>query len=348
MQVTNQETAKLRDSNMELLRIAAMILVLIVHASFKALGAPTLPCLQTNPISTFFRFFSESISIISVNVFVLISGWYGVKMRYSRLLAFLFQVYCLNIIMHCIMSIGERETDSMNIKSWLNLCDQYWFVKAYIILYILAPILNTFTDKASKKQVRQFLIAFFSIQTIIGFVWVSDFSKGYSALSFIGLYILARYIRLYPVKYVQLNKYTYLTLYLIATVVTTATALLLFVLEKDFWRMYSYCSPFVIFASVNILLFFSKISIQSKIVNWVAISCFAAYVVHCSPIFFSTYLSTIKDWFDNVDTLAFLLYTTLWIAGVFIMAILLDKIRIFIWELITELFLKTKELCNHS
>ena len=62
---------KVRDSNIELLRIIAMILVMVVHASFKSIGAPTLEDINSDSIGTFLRFLSESLSIICVNVFVL-------------------------------------------------------------------------------------------------------------------------------------------------------------------------------------------------------------------------------------------------------------------------------------
>ena len=257
-------------------------------------------------------------------------------------MAFLFQVYFLNMLMCCVLSLVWGGY-SLGIKGWINLCKQYWFVTAYVILYILTPILNTFIDRANKKQIKSFLCVFFCVQTIIGFVCHSDFADGYSALSFIGLYILARYMHLYPIEYTQLNKYVYLAIYFVATIVTTAIALLLVVSGGNAWRVFSYCSPFVILASVCLLLFFSKISIRSKIVNWIVVSCFAAYVVHCSPIFFSTYLETIKRWFDNEGTLVFLLYTTLWIVSVFAVSILFDKIRILVWNLIATLFAKLKE-----
>ena len=46
-----------RDSNMELLRIIAMLLVLIVHANFKALGVPSQIDVITIPFPSFLRFF---------------------------------------------------------------------------------------------------------------------------------------------------------------------------------------------------------------------------------------------------------------------------------------------------
>lgn len=47
---------KERDSNIELLRIVAMILVMIVHASFLAIGVPQTIDAVSLPISTFTRF----------------------------------------------------------------------------------------------------------------------------------------------------------------------------------------------------------------------------------------------------------------------------------------------------
>ena len=74
-------TPRDRDSNMELLRVVSMLLVLVVHAGFRALSVPTPAEAVSAPGSTLLRFFSESASIICVNVFVLLSGWYGIRFR---------------------------------------------------------------------------------------------------------------------------------------------------------------------------------------------------------------------------------------------------------------------------
>lgn len=57
-------TKKERCSNIELLRILAMFLVLIVHADFFSLGAPSSLEIQESPISSFVRIFFESLSIV--------------------------------------------------------------------------------------------------------------------------------------------------------------------------------------------------------------------------------------------------------------------------------------------
>ena len=105
-----QDSKKQRDSNMELLRIVAMLLVLVVHSGFKSLGYPTEEEAIANPISIYMRYVVESISIICVNVFVLLSGWYGVNVRKQRFLAFIFQVLFFSVgifLLHFILSLPK-------------------------------------------------------------------------------------------------------------------------------------------------------------------------------------------------------------------------------------------------
>ena len=57
-----------RDSNMELLRIIAMLGILVVHSDFFALGAPTKEDCINAPLVSAWRYVVENITIISVNL----------------------------------------------------------------------------------------------------------------------------------------------------------------------------------------------------------------------------------------------------------------------------------------
>jgi len=70
---------KERDSNMELLRLIAMFLILLVHADFWTLGAPTATECVNTTLDASLRVFFEQLSIASVNIFVCISGWFGIR-----------------------------------------------------------------------------------------------------------------------------------------------------------------------------------------------------------------------------------------------------------------------------
>lgn len=84
---------KKRDSNFELLRIIAMFLVMITHATFLALGVPTYEDSINIPYSSFGIFLSQSFSTACVNIFVLLSGWFGIKVNLKRFSEFIFQVF---------------------------------------------------------------------------------------------------------------------------------------------------------------------------------------------------------------------------------------------------------------
>lgn len=331
---------KVRDSNIELLRIVAMLLVLMVHASFFSLGSPTPSDVQGSPLSSFMRCLSESLSIICVNLFVIISGWFGIKVKIVRLSEFVFQVYFFGILMFLISIILGTDVISIKGCGKVLLSKDLWFVKAYLVLYIFAPVLNTFIEKASKKEFSEFLITYFIIQTLHGFISGSAwFSGGYSPLSFMGLYLLARYIRLYPSKYTKMNKYKDLAFYLMLAISNSLLTLISITSGHGTWNLYAYSSPLVILESLYFFLFFTKIKFHSKIVNWVAISSFAIYLFHCDVHFLvPVYSKIINNWYQIYPTMSFISLVALWIICIFTVSILFDKVRIMIWNQIIKSF----------
>lgn len=334
---------KKRDSNIELLRIISMILVLVTHACYTSLGAPSQEDIITDYGSSVLRGVCESFSEICVNVFILISGWYGIRVKAIRFVGLIFQVLFICIILYVLLlSIGFTET--LNTSKWIELllfkCGTYWFIRSYIILYIFAPILNAFADCCTKHQLKSFLVVFYVLQTVYGFYnsggW---FSSGYSPLSFMGLYLLARYIRLYPNKYVQYHRRIDMTLYTIVSLFTAFCSLsLTYVFGKGGTLLFQYSSPLVIISSVYFFLYFTKLTINSNFINWISSSCFAAYILHCSPLIFrSYYTEVIHGWFVLETTMYFFVKTTILIICYFVVAILIDKVRIVIWRKISNL-----------
>ena len=68
-----------RDSNIELLRIVAMFLVLLDHSGYTSINPPTNEEVFSAPMLSLVRHCCQSFSSICVNVFVLISGWFGIS-----------------------------------------------------------------------------------------------------------------------------------------------------------------------------------------------------------------------------------------------------------------------------
>lgn len=333
-----QTTKKtMRESNMELLRIFSMLLVLVYHVNFLSLGAPNIPIGENEHVSIFIRLFLESGCACCVNVFVLLSGWFGIKPKTNRLCEFLFQVVffvVVSIIILCIFTDHNFCFDDVKNLPMLNA--SLWFPKAYLLLYILSPVLNAFVEKADKKTFLLVLSGFYIFQTLYGWacggvVWVQG---GYSTISFIGLYLLARYFKLYTPLFFQSRSSSQMFLgYFVVVAITTSIwyATRAVGIDADRW-MDSYVSPFVIAESLFLIFAFSKLSIKSKFINWVASSCFAVYLLHCAPNMLTHYANAIKTWNMEQPLFLFLAYTSILIISVFSLSIIIDKFRILLWN----------------
>lgn len=330
---------KMRFSNIELLRITAMVLVMVLHADFLSLGSPSAAEVVSAPVQSFFRIFTESLSIVCVNVFILISGWFGIRPRLRRFSEFLFQVWFFGVLMYVMSSLYATVNESGGVRELLKIfvIKDLWFVKAYILLYVFSPLLNLFLDRASKKNIEVFLLSFYSLQTVHGFFTNSSwFDSGYSPVSFMGLYILAGYIHRFPDRWTSQKKYFDIILYLLFALLTTFTAIGMTLWRNDMWTWYKYCAPFTVVEAVFLLLFFSKLQFNNKFVNWIAISSFAVYLVHTDKNFLHPiYAKFISLWFHQFGTMQFLLHTVCWIVVLFFISILIDKLRIFLWTLLT-------------
>lgn len=352
----------MRDSNMELLRIVAMLLVLVVHADFASIGSPTIIEVMDAPYSSIARLGVECISIISVNVFVLLSGWYGIKMKSKGLIGLLFQSLFFGIFGVILYNILVKTFVSSNAFWGVNLdvatpmsaffsilminFEDYWFVKSYVFLYVLSPILNAYVEQSSHRQFKIILALFFIFQFLWGWYYgsVGFFSNGYSTMSFIGLYLLARYIRIYQPAFAKYHKSIDVLAYIVLTLISTTLA---FVGISQGWNQlygatYKYNSPLVIVASIAFLLFFSKIRFQSSIVNTIASSAFAVYLLHTQSYLYVIYTKTIKTWFDTESCCSFFINTITFIIVVFVVAVLIDKIRIYLWSNFAKVFLPEK------
>lgn len=335
--MVENKQCNVRDSNMELLRIVAMFLVLIYHADFLSLGVPSATEAETNPLGVFLRVSVQSYANVCVNVFILISGWYGIKPKLNRGLEFLFQVFFIMAVALCVNCVAFGHHLCLNdIKDLLLLNDVMWFPKSYLLLYCMAPILNAFVEKADKRFFAKILICFFLFQFAYGWLCggVGWFMGGYSTISFIGLYLLARYCRLYPMKW--MTYYSASVYFLVGLSVSLIVALGWFVftmkgIDASRW-LQAYNSPFVILQSVLLLLAFNKISFHSKMINWVAVSCFSVYLFHCSPGMLNKYVEVVNKIYDSNNTFVFLILLTLFIVMVFCISILIDKVRIAVWR----------------
>ena len=333
---------KERDLNMELLRIITMMMIMILHADFFCTGGPNHEDVLKIPIESFLKSGIEALTIISVNVFVLLSGWYGIHPKKNKMVEFFFQVGFFHLLGLIIAVITHQD---INFRSFISMTENLWFVKAYLLLYILSPVLNTFSDYAERHIFQFVLIGFFIMQTVYGWFYPDynmPFSRGYSTISFMGLYLLARYVRLHQPFFALWTARKYLYVYLLLSIIIT----LLFYIRllgvipqlPLLGDMYAYTSPFVILSSLSFLLLFSKLSFRNKMAQSVARSCFAVYLFHANKYVIPYFVSNMLTIYRTESYALYLLYSTTFCIIIYFIAIILDQVRLSIYSLVTKLF----------
>ena len=329
-----------RDSNIELLRIVAMIMILISHAGFYAFGLPVENNTLTDGQIMFFTC-AEFFCSVGVNVFILISGYFGIKYTSKGIFKFIFQClfYSCGIYITLYLA-GIINISLLGLSECFYLRKINWFPKAYLCLFILAPILNKFVEHSTRNDLKKTILAFVVFQTIFG--CISDathfISFGYSTISFIGLYLMARYCRIYGFRFIDKSRNWFFGIYLLISIVLSILGYLCIMngFYSAFYRLDAYCNPFVIVSSFGLFITFSKFKLKNKFVNTIAASCFAVYLFHSNPnIIERLYTSTIRN-LHSVGGAFSIVYIVLFICAVFVFAILIDKIRILVWGIIEK------------
>ena len=324
-----------------------MLLVLIVHADYVSIGSPKIGDIEIAPTSSFFRILTQSLSLVCVNLFVLVSGYFGINPKCKSILNLIFQVLFFRVI--AFLFIIGAGLSLLSRGAFISFIPGYgdWFVMSYLLLILFSPVINSFIKDITAKQLLTYIIIFFTIQTIFG--WLKpfgsgEFLNGYSVISMIGLYLLGRYLKLYGINLQRITATHLISGYFLTSIFTTC--LMFYTLKfiknpilLDYsYKLYgAYLSPFIIFSSVCLFLFVLKFEFNSKFINWIAASVFSVYLIHCNPFTFSYYKQVCSFLFEQYNTIQYLILITLFIISVFTIAIIIDKIRIIVWNTLVKL-----------
>lgn len=318
-----------RLSNIELLRIVAMFLVLVVHSDFFSLSAPTSVEIANSPLQSYIRIFIESFSIVCVNVFVMISGWFGIRPRLKNVSYFLYQCIFFLFGIYILSILAGKECFSKEGLAYCFLLHPWnWFIKAYLLLLILSPILNLFIANVEKKTAVVVLFSFFSFQSVYGWYFdsVNWFAGGYSTISFVGLYILMQYKRKY-MNIMSFSSIVYFSLFLLTAIFLTVL-FVIFEGKRDIVFMYN--NPMVIFSSYCFFMTFERMKIKNKIINFIASSSFAVFLLHTNPFvckqYFVPFIQRLYSCYSGMECIG---YIFVFIIAIFVFAVFIDQFRKF-------------------
>lgn len=326
---------KHRDSGIELLRIVGMLLIMLGHTHMRIHSWANPEAIASHPLTSFLEVSISCITTCGVGIFIAISGWYGIQFKKMGLAKYLFLVSFTLWTVYAIAIASDIAPFNLDgIKVSLGFYNGYWFVIGYLGLYLISPILNTFIEHASKRDYQIVLISYYLFQSY--FSWLTawyDYYSAYSIMLFAGIYMTAAYLRKYPIGWMEKH-----SLKLLASVSLIMALIAYFSLWKygHAARQIRDDNPLVIFIAILFVLSFNKLKFHNKIVNWLASSCFAVYLIHFNPFVYPYFIKLIHNIYIQYDGVVYgvLLLSALLI--VYLCCTLYDQIRILVWRFIQK------------
>ena len=276
----------------------------------------------------------ESFAIIAVNCFVLISGYFGLSFKVRSILKLYLQCFFIGIlgyILYVLFTPNELELTKLLARIFAFTRNRYWFLYAYLFLYFISPLVNYSIAKMSENEYKNVLMLLSIFIFYFSFVRnVGDNTIGMSYVQFIFLYLIGRYIGIYISKdVIKQSQFRWLLGYFITSVSVFVLALVeqKWHLQIPFLRPYPYNSILVVLGAIFLLLFFLSLDFRSKLINWVATSCFAVYLLQENPYFGHDVLYPfVETYFSGIDDIL-KKYIMLVVISVcfFLFCILVDK-----------------------
>lgn len=214
---------KVRQKNLEKLRCLAMMMVVTLHFLGKGnlLGDVTAPAMGAVGAAAWVL---EALCIGAVNYYMLISGYFLCESSFklSRLLKLYLQIWMYSVgVGLAAWAAGLVPAGEINTHYFLSLLfpvsmGHYWFMTAYVFLYLLLPLVGMAVKRMTKEQLNLVLImcltAFCLLKSVLLFRLEED-GEGYDFLWYLCVFLVAAYIRKFGLKFLE-RRWRCLCLYL--------------------------------------------------------------------------------------------------------------------------------------
>ena len=265
---------------MELLRIIAMFFIVVSHyAVHSGIKYDNLHMMEKTALSMF------NIGNLGVDIFVIISGYFMInsKFKLKKLMMLEAQVLFYTIICYIIVVVnGAADISIKSIAfSFLpTLFEHYWFFTAYIVMYIFTPYINRLIHSLSREAFLKFLlimILLWSFTTTFATTGLYSYPLG----TFLLLYSIGAYIRLYPDFKYNTNKSSIITIILCEGFLLMSVIVFgVLGIDKEAYFFQRLSLPTLLLA-VGIFVLFTHINIRyNSFINLVASSTFGIYLIH--------------------------------------------------------------------
>ena len=336
-----------RLSNLDLIRIVAMLLIILSHAL--TYGG----VIENAGLFSFQYYFAtvlKGISRLAINLFVLVSGYFLYKSEFKlhKLILLISPVFFYSVIIYFVLSttgIIDFSISGVVYSIFPTTLGLYWFVTVYVGLLVLSPFLNIALNALTKKQHFILLLTLFLLfsvwSTLTVFTTTLNFGRGNGVVWLIVVYCFGAYFRRFKQDFILKKRGKPLILfiilillvpvskfcisYLINTPITSFVSASVLINGSDTFMLRNSFLSFV--ASLLCFILFLNIKIKStkskKVISFVSPLIFGVYLIHDNQ-YLRTVLWKLINMPYHMQKIYFPVYLLIVVVTIFVICIIIE------------------------
>lgn len=333
-----------RNYGLDLFRMFSMFCVIILHLLGHG-GALTTTTSRINHATVWLW---EALATPAVNCFVLLSGYVGYRKskiypKISNLITIVLSTLFYSLVAVFVYKFAFSKAVGLKqlvFSALPVMTKQYWFVTAYVGMFLFSPIIHLFVDKADRKALTVATVITLALATYSLLENPFGLSNGYSTIWFILLYMVGAMVR----KEELLDRISIPKAFLLIAAglgITLGAKLVCALLGSPFSSLenllISYCSPTTLLMALGWMVVFSKIQTAptaNKIISFLTPSVFSVYLIHDNPYIRELFITDrfgFINGFNPVVTTGILFATAF---AIFVGCLLIDQIRALLFRIL--------------
>lgn len=334
---------KVRESNIELFRIIAMLLVVLHHFVLHSGFGDMYDMSHITANMVLLQMFG-AFGKFGINCFTVITGYYMIKSNWKLkkflklYLEILFYNFGINLL---LLMCGYQDSFTPRYiitHIFLNIFSlDSSYPATMLMMYLLIPFMNLLAKHMSKKQYLWLLsLLLFGYSIISTFSIINNVGDYISWLCIV--YMVGGYIRLYPCKLFESKWIAGLSAFISIGLMLASIVVVDFVgVKLGFDNYYEMCGVnkiLPLIGSVSLFVLFLNIHIKpSRIINCIASATFGVYLIHDNNGIMRQWLW--KDFLHNTtyyDKSYLIPYMLGVVLAIFAVCVIIDLVRQYLLE----------------
>lgn len=303
-----------RELGIELLRLVSMFMVVLLHVLSGSGGGGVLRCSEPFSQNWFAAWGCETVALQAVNVFGIISGFvqYGQKWSLKKYIHFWVTVFFMNILVFGGTNLcGWHQYSVFEMVHFsIPWCSELWYVKAYLGLLLVAPVLDMVIEKYWNVKSLYVVLCLIMLVPLIYKVDYFVIQRGSSMLWLAVLYIIGGILKRYMDKHEPPSVLILILGEVISSVIVFTSKVLpeyiAFIdtqVYTEYGQWFVYTSPFVLLQAVCTFLLFSRIKKSApRCFILISQAVFGVFVVHKNPVINSRFICNISNHYVDYGT----------------------------------------------